>query len=117
MHEGIVYPTGGLGFLEDFAEYFGAGESGETAAEILAKAGSAAGNTSIKVASREIAEQAAKEWVGEGSRPIYANRGAGEAMGEISADGTKVARFNNAGTKGYINLENRTTGSNLHVRW
>jgi hypothetical protein len=90
---------------------------GGAVAEVLAKAASAVGNTGMKVASREVAEQAAKEWVGEGARTIRANHGTGEAIGEISADGSKIARFNNAETKGYINLENRTTGSNLHVRW
>ena len=84
--------------------------------EILAKAGSAVGNTSIQVASREAAEQAAKQWVGEGAREIV-DRGTGKVVGEISADGTKVARYTSADTKGYINLESRTTGSNLHVRW
>jgi RHS repeat-associated protein len=84
--------------------------------EILAKAGSAVGNTSIQVASREAAEQAAKQWVGEGAREIV-DRGTGKVVGEISADGTKVARYTSADTKGYINLESKTTGSNLHVRW
>lgn len=83
--------------------------------EILAKAGSAVGNTSIQVASREAAEQAAKQWEGEGARQIV-DRGTGKVVGEISADGTKVARFTSAETKGYINLESKTTGSNLHVR-
>lgn len=85
-------------------------------AEVLTKAGSAVGNTGMKVASREVAEQAAKEWVGPGARQIV-DRGSGKAIGEISADGTKVARYTSAETKGYINLENKTTGSNLHVRW
>ena len=84
--------------------------------EILAKAGSAVGNTSLQVASREAAEQAAKQWVGEGARQLV-DRGTGKVIGEISADGTKVARFTSAETKGYINLESKTTGSNLHVRW
>jgi RHS repeat-associated protein len=84
--------------------------------EILAKAGSAVGNTSLQVASREAAEQAAKQWVGEGAREIV-DRGTGKVIGEISADGTKIARYTSAETKGYINLESKTTGSNLHVRW
>jgi hypothetical protein len=96
---------------------FRASRAAGALAEVLAKAGSAVGNTGMKVASREVAEQAAKEWVGEGAEPIYANRGAGQQVGWKSADGTKVARFTSADTKGYINLENRTTGSNLHVRW
>ena len=58
----------------------------------------------------------AKEWVGEGSRPIT-DRLTGKVVGEISADGTKVARFTSAETKGYINLVNKLTGGNLHVGW
>jgi len=89
---------------------------GGAVAEVLAKAGSAVGNTGAKVASREVAEQAAKGWVGEGAR-VLTDRSTGEPIGLMSADGTKVARFTSAETKGYINLENKTTGSNLHVRW
>jgi hypothetical protein len=54
--------------------------------------------------------------LGEGARELV-DRGTGKVIGEMSADGTKVARFNSADTKGYINLESKTTGSNLHVRW
>jgi hypothetical protein len=96
----------------------GEAEEGISAIEkVLSKASSSVGNQGIKVASREIAEQAAKEWVGEGAEPIYADRGAGTQVGWKSADGTKVARFTSANTAGYINLVNRITGSNLHVRW
>jgi RHS repeat-associated protein len=90
---------------------------GGAVAEVLTKAVSAVGNTGVKVASREVAEQAAKEWVGEGAEPIYASHGSGPQIGWKSADGAKVARFTSAETKGYINLVNNTTGSNLHVRW
>jgi hypothetical protein len=83
---------------------------------VLSRAGSAVGNQGAKVASREVAEQAAKEWVVEGSRELT-NRAGTKVIGEISADGTKVARFTSAETRGYINLENKLTGSNLHVRW
>ena len=82
---------------------------------MLSRAGSAVGNQGAKVASREVAEQAAKEWVGEGARPI--TNYSGKVVGEISADGTKVARFTSAETKGYINLVNKLTGGNLHVGW
>lgn len=86
---------------------------------VLSRASSAVGNQGAKVASREVAEQAAKEWVGEGARPITGNyaRQAGGQLGWESADGTRVARFNNADTKGYINLVNKITGGNLHVGW
>ncbi len=95
---------------------FQASRAAGALAQVLAKAGSAVGNTGMQVASREVAEQAAKEWVGAGAREIV-DRGTGKVVGEISADGTKVARYTSAETKGYINLESKTTGSNLHVRW
>jgi hypothetical protein len=69
---------------------------------VLSRAASSVGNQGAKVASREVAEEAAKKWVGEGARPII-DRGIGKVVGEISADGTKVARFTSAETKGYIN--------------
>lgn len=102
----------GVGLAVDALASRGAG----AIAEVLSKAGSAVGNTSVQVASRETAEQAAKAWVGEGARQIV-DRGTGKVVGEISADGSKIARFTSADTKGYINLESKTTGSNLHVRW
>ncbi|HWR13225.1 MAG TPA: RHS repeat-associated core domain-containing protein [Terriglobales bacterium] len=83
---------------------------------ILQKARSVVGNQGITVSSREAAEQAAKEWVGQGARPIT-DRVTGKVVGQISADGTKVARYTSAHTKGYINLVNKATGGNLHVRW
>lgn len=83
---------------------------------VLSRAGSAVGNQGAKVASREVAEEAAKKWVGDGAREIT-DRGTGKVIGEISADGTKVARFTSAETKGYINLVNKLTGGNLHVGW
>jgi len=83
---------------------------------VLSKAASAVGNQGVKVASRDVAEQAAKKWVGEGARPIT-DRATGKVVGEVSADGTKVARFTSAETKGYINLVDKITGGNLHVRW
>jgi len=58
-----------------------------------------------------------KDWVGNGAQPIYANRGAGAQVGWISADGSRVARFTSAGTGEYINLVNKVTNGNLHVRW
>lgn len=60
--------------------------------KILSKATSTVGNQSIRVGSRDTAEQAAKEWVGSGARQIV-DRNTGTPTGWISADGTKVARF------------------------
>ena len=84
---------------------------------VLSRAGSSVGNQGAKVASREVAEEAAKKWVGEGARPLV-DRGTGKVIGEISADGTKIARWTSAEkTQPYINLVNKLTGSNLHVGW
>jgi len=84
---------------------------------VLSRASSAVGNQGAKVASREVAEQAAKEWVGEGAEPILADHGTGAQIGWKSADGTRIVRFTSAESKGYINLVNKITGGNLHVRW
>jgi RHS repeat-associated protein len=87
-------------------------------AELLGKAASAVGNQSVRATSRDAAEQAAKDWVGAGSRPIRAGRGTGQIIGEVSADGQRVARFTSAGKASpYINLENKATGGNLHVHF
>jgi hypothetical protein len=84
---------------------------------VVSKATSTVGDQSVTVTSRKVAEQAAKEWVGEGAEPIYASRGSGPQVGWKSENGTKIARFTSAATKGYINLVNKVTGGNLHVRW
>jgi len=87
--------------------------------EVVAKATSAVGNQSVKVSSREAALAAAKEFVGPGSRPITDNfGGTGQIVGEVSADGTRVARWTSIDKpQPYINLENTTTGGNPHVRF
>jgi hypothetical protein len=86
---------------------------------IINKAASTIGKQSIKVSSREAAEQAAKEWVGPGARAITDNfAGTGRVVGQISTDGSRVARFTSANKpQPYINLVNRTTGGNLHVKF
>jgi hypothetical protein len=83
--------------------------------EILDAAEAAKGNQGFKAASRQAAENAAKEWVGKGARNIV-DRQTGQVVGQISADGTKVYRITSMGKANpYINLENLTTGGNLHV--
>ena len=60
---------------------------------------------------------AAKDFVGPGSRPIL-DRTTGQVVGEISADGTKVYRTTSVGgAQPYVNLVNKVTGGNLHVRF
>jgi RHS repeat-associated protein len=95
----------------------GAEEAGAGVEEILAKASSSVGNQGIKAASKDAAEQAAKEWVGEGAQPIV-ERSTGEQVGWKSADGTKTARFTSANKpEPHINLENKMTKGNLHVQF
>jgi len=110
---GTVLPEGELelGAAEAISE------SADEVQAILSRAALATGNESIYVADRATAERAAKEWAGEDAEPIYADRGAGSQVGWKSADGTKIVRFTSADRSGYINLVNRITGSNLHVRW
>jgi len=82
---------------------------------ILQRAGGAVGDQEIQASSRAVAEQAAQDWVGAGARDIV-DRQTGEAVGKISADGTKIARFTSADkAQPYINLVNKLTGGNLHV--
>ena len=88
-----------------------------TADEVAFTAVATVGNQSIQVASRDVAEEAAEKFVGPNAEPIRGGYGSGPQVGWKSADGTKVARWTSADTKGYINLENKATGGNLHVRW
>jgi RHS repeat-associated protein len=88
-----------------------------TAGEVASRALATVGEQGIKVASRDVAEQAAKDFLGPGAQPIRGDFGVGPQVGWKSADGTRVARWTSAETKGYINLVNKTTGGNLHVRW
>jgi RHS repeat-associated protein len=86
---------------------------------LVTQAASTVGNQGVKASSKAIAEQAAKDWVGPGARPITDNfGGTGRVVGEISADGTRVARFTSVNkAQPYVNLVNRVTGGNLHVSW
>jgi len=85
--------------------------------EVVERATAAVGNQTVTVSSRQVAEQAVRRWVGDGAEPIYGSYGAGPQVGWKTPDGMKVARWTSAETKGYINLENKVTGGNLHVRW
>jgi hypothetical protein len=53
--------------------------------------------------------------VGVGARPIYKG---GEVVGKVSADGQKVYRITSINkAEPYVNLVNKATGGNLHVRF
>jgi len=85
--------------------------------QLVAKAAATTGNESAVSSSRSAAEAAAKKFVGTGSRPIV-DRATGKAVGEISSDGGRIARFTSVDKpQPYINLENKASGGNLHVRW
>ncbi len=83
---------------------------------IIDKANQTIGNDGELAADKNIVKQAAEQFVGNNARPIYDR--AGNYVGEISADGTKVVRYTSANNLDdpYINFENKQTGGNLHVR-
>lgn len=89
----------------------------EEIANLTAKAASTVGNQGAVASSEKAALAAAEEWVGPGARPIV-DRTTGQVVGKISADGTKVYRITSLNkAQPYVNLVNRTTGGNLHVRF
>ena len=99
--------------LEGAAEAANAAE----AASLIAQAASTVGNQGARAGSRAVAEQAARDWVGQGAREIV-DRQTGQIVGRISADGTRIARFTSANkAQPYINLVNKVTGGNLHIRF
>jgi RHS repeat-associated protein len=78
---------------------------------------SGVGGQGARASSSRAALAAAEEWVGQGARPIV-DRATGQFVGKISADGSKVYRVTSMGkAQPYVNLVNRTTGGNLHVRF
>jgi RHS repeat-associated protein len=87
------------------------------ASSLAAKAASTVGNQGAVASSEKVALAAAKEFVGPGSTTIV-DRTTGQVVGEVSADGTKVYRITSINKpQPYVNLENKTTGGNLHVRF
>jgi RHS repeat-associated protein len=86
-------------------------------AGLLAKATGTVGNAGAVASSKEIALAAAEEWVGPGAKTIV-DRSTGQVVGKISASGDKVYRVSSI-TKAqpYVNLENKLSGGNLHVRF
>jgi RHS repeat-associated protein len=125
---GIV--SAGQGFLEGLlgtgareaatgaATGAAAGTSASAAREVtglVTQAATTVANRGAVASSREVAMQAAEEWVGVGSRPIYKGS---EIVGKISADGTKVYRTTSINSaQPYVNLVNKVTGGNLHIRF
>ena len=88
-----------------------------TADEVAFRAAATVGKQSIRVASRDVAEEAAEKFVGPGNVPAL-DRNSGQIVGWKSADGTKVAIGPHVDAEGaHYNLRNLSTGGNLHVRW
>ncbi len=86
-------------------------------ANLAAKAASTVGNQGAVASSQATALAAAEEFVGAGARPIV-DRATGQVVGKISADGSKVYRITSINkAQPYVNLVNKTTGGNLHVRF
>ncbi|MBL8998590.1 MAG: RHS repeat-associated core domain-containing protein [Gemmatimonadetes bacterium] len=88
----------------------------------LKVAAGAAGNVSVAVGSVIETQIAGKLWTGAGSRAIHAARGAGEAIGAVSADGMRVFREAVVKGQGHFsagsmvgNLINKATGGNTHM--
>ena len=103
--------------LKGAAETANVASKAAEASKIISQALSTVGNQSVRVSSRAVAEEAAADFVGPGARAI-SDRSTGQAVGQISADGTRVARYTRAESpEPYLNFENKATGANLHVRW
>ncbi|MBS1839379.1 MAG: hypothetical protein JST77_00860 [Acidobacteria bacterium] len=84
---------------------------------LTTQAASTIGNQGATASSKAVALQAAEEWVGPGARPII-DRTTGQVVGKISVDGSKVYRITSLNKpQPYVNLVNRATGGNLHVRF
>lgn len=86
-------------------------------ASIISKANQTVGNDGIVASSQSIAEAAADQFVGDDAAPMV-DRNTKVYVGQRSADGLRQARYTSASSNDpYINLENESTGGNLHVRW
>jgi len=123
--------TAGAGLLEAIPGAFSQGTSANASestaiaagnasrnevSNILSKAEGTVGNEGIQASTRDVAEQPARDWVGEGAQPIV-ERSTGIQVGWRSADGLKISRYTSANkAQPYINLENKIQGGNLHVR-
>jgi len=87
------------------------------AANLAAKAAQTVGNQGAVASSKAAAMAAGEEFVGPGAQTIV-DRTTGQVAGKISADGSKVYRITSINkAQPYVNLENKATGGNLHVRF
>ena len=87
------------------------------AANLAAKAAQTVGNQGAVASSQAAAVAAGEEFVGPGAQTIV-DRTTGQVAGKISADGSRVYRITSINkAQPYVNLENKVTGGNLHVRF
>jgi RHS repeat-associated protein len=101
--------------VQAYVAYRGAQALASEVESLVLQAAQTAGNKGIVASSKEAALAAAERWVGVGARPIY---NAGQVVGKISADGQRVYRITSINKpQPYVNLFNRATGGNLHVRF
>jgi hypothetical protein len=85
------------------------------AENLILQAAQTVGNKGAVASSKEAALNAADRWVGVGARPIYKGS---EVIGKVSADGQRVYRITSIDKpQPYVNLVNKATGGNLHVRF
>jgi RHS repeat-associated protein len=83
---------------------------------LLGQAAFTVGNRGAVATSEAAALRAAEEWVGIGARIIRSR--SGQVVGKISADGQRLYRTTSLNkAQPYINLESKTSGGNLHIRW
>ncbi len=84
---------------------------------IVDKAKQTSGNDGDVAPDREAAEEAAKQFIGENSTELV-ERQTGEYVGQKSEDETRIVKYTSVNKSDpYINLENKPTNGNLHVRW
>jgi hypothetical protein len=101
--------------VEAYAAYKGAQAVASEAEGLIIQAAQTVGNKGAVAASKESALAAAEQWVGAGAKPIYKGS---EIIGKVSADGQRVYRITSINkAQPYVNLVNKTTGGNLHVRF
>jgi hypothetical protein len=89
-----------------------------TADEVAFRALATVGDQSIRVANQDVAEQAAKEFVGSNPKPLFDRNAPSTVRGWESADGTRRIYGPHVDAEGpHYNLRNLETNGNLHVRW
>jgi RHS repeat-associated protein len=109
-------------FSESSIQTLGLEGAAEAANEVeinalISRAASTVGDQGATASSEDIALAAAEDWVGPGARTLT-DRTTGKIAGKISADGTKQYRITSLNKANpYVNIENRVTGGNLHVRF